>query len=94
MATLEGIDLPKLGVFGVRQAPYIHANLLACLDGTRLATYIPQKRQLAILNLGDGTALATWGRLWWEGRSGMWLKDRIDRHFLAAYRATFANLSR
>lgn len=94
VATLEGIDLPKLGVFGVRQAPYIHANLLACLDGTRLATYIPQKRQLAILNLGDGTALATWGRLWWQGRSGMWLKDRIDRHFLAAYRATFANLSR
>ena len=85
-AALEGFDLPKLGVFGVRQAAYIHANLLASLDRKRLSEYQPQKRFLAILNLGDGTALATWGPFWWHGRSSMWLKDFIDRRFLDNYR--------
>ncbi|MBA2486900.1 MAG: FAD-dependent oxidoreductase [Nitrospira sp.] len=85
-AALEGFDLPKLGVFGVRQATYIHANLLASLEGKPLAEYQPQKRYLAILNLGDGTALSTWGPFWWNGRSSMWLKDLIDRRFLEDYR--------
>ena len=85
-AAMEGFDLPKLGVFGVRQAAYIHANLLASLEGKPLTEYEPQTRYLAILNLGDGTALSTWGPFWWSGRISMWLKDRIDRRFLASYR--------
>lgn len=85
-AAMEGFNLPKLGVFGVRQAVYIHANLLASLEGKPLAEYEPQKRYLAILNLGDGTALSTWGPFWWNGRSSMWAKDWIDRRFLEDYR--------
>lgn len=85
-AAMEGFDLPKLGVFGVRQAAYIHANLLASMERIPLAKYEPQRRYLAILNLGDGTALSTWGPLWWNGRSSMWLKDFIDRRFLEGYR--------
>lgn len=88
-AAMEGFDLPKLGVFGVRQAAYIHANLLASLGGKPLAEYEPQKRYLAILNLGDGTALSTWGPLWWNGRASMWLKDLIDRRFLEGYRRQY-----
>ncbi len=91
-AALEGFELPKLGVFGVRQAACIHANLLASLDRKSLAEYQPQKRYLAILNLGDGTALATWGPLWWHGRSSMWLKDFIDRRFLDNYRRLASTL--
>ncbi len=94
VAAMAGFDLPKLGVFGVRQAPVIHANLRARLRGTPLVRYRPQKRSLAILNLGDGTALSTWGPFWWRGRSSMWLKERIDRRFLAGYRSTFADFSR
>lgn len=94
VAAMAGFDLPKLGVFGVRQAPVVHANLRACLRGTPLVRYRPQKRSLAILDLGDGTALSTWGPFWWRGRSSMWLKERIDRRFLAGYRSTFADLSR
>jgi len=85
-AVMEGFDLPKLGVFGVRQAVYIHANLRASLEGKPLAEYKPQTRYLTILNLGDGTALATWGSSWWNGRASMWLKDAIDRRFLERYR--------
>jgi len=90
-AAMEGFDLPKLGVFGVRQAAYIHANLLATLEGAPLAEYEPQKRYLAILNLGDGTALSTWGPFWWNGRSSMWLKDFIDRRFLEGCRQHYGD---
>lgn len=86
-AALEGHKLPKLGVFGVRQSRFIHGNLLASLEGKPLKEYKPQKRYLAILNLGDGSALSTWGPLWWNGRSSMWLKNWIDRRFLKRYRS-------
>ncbi len=92
-AAMESFDLPKLGVFGVRQAACIHANLLASLKQKSLTRYTPQKRYLAILNLGDGTALATWGPFWWTGRSSMALKDWIDQRFLEGYRSHVANAS-
>ncbi len=85
-AALEGHNLPKLGVFGMRQSAYLHANLLSSIAGRPMMEYKPQKQYLAILNLGDGTALATWGPFWWNGRVSMWLKDRIDRRFLDTYR--------
>ncbi len=88
-AAMEGYALPKLGVFGVRQAAFIHANLLASLKGCPLVDYKPQKNYLAILNLGDKTALATWGRFWWNGRSSMKLKDFIDQRFINRYRQMY-----
>jgi NADH dehydrogenase FAD-containing subunit len=88
---IEGFDLRKLGVFGVRQARFIHGNILASLAGKALRIYKPQKRYLAILNLSDGTALSTWRPLWWSGRMSLWLKDRIDRRFLDRYRCAVAH---
>lgn len=85
-ASMDGLNLPKLGVFGVRQAEYIYQNLCACLQGNALQAYQPQKRYLAILNLGDGSAIATWGPFWWHGRSSMWLKNTIDQKFMQGYR--------
>jgi len=82
---LEGHRLRKLGVFGVRQAPVLLHNLQAFLNGQPLQTFEPQKRCLTILNLGCGRALALWGPLHWQGRLSFWLKDVIDRRFLAKY---------
>jgi NADH dehydrogenase FAD-containing subunit len=62
-------------------------NLGAVLDGDPLRRYRPQRRALLILNLGDGTGLATWGGFAWRGRAAFWLKDRIDRRWLASVRA-------
>ncbi len=78
--------LPKLGVFGVRAAAVIHQNLLASLAGQPLKPYQPQRRWLAILNLGDGRGLLLWWRLWWLGRSSAWLKNRIDQRFMRQFR--------
>ncbi len=81
-----GRDLPKLGVFGVRQAPVLLENLVAALTHRALSSYRPQQRWLSILNLGEGEGLATWGRLWWRGRLALRLKDRLDQRFLDRYR--------
>ncbi|MGQ0846316.1 MAG: NAD(P)/FAD-dependent oxidoreductase [Sporichthyaceae bacterium] len=79
--------LPKVGVHGVRQGPVLLAGLLARADGSPAPPYRPPRRALAILDLGDGRALAVRGRWWWEGRSPLWLKRRIDRRWLDRYRA-------
>jgi NADH dehydrogenase FAD-containing subunit len=81
-----GRNLPKLGVFSVRQSQVLFENLLAVCAGEPMRYFEPQQRWLRILNLGHGEALAMRGRLWWRGRSMLWLKDRLDRGFLSKYR--------
>lgn len=78
--------LPKLGVFGVRQAPFLLHNIVATLRNETLKPYAPQSRYLAILNLGNGDALGRWGNLWFPGRTMMRLKNHLDMSFLAKYR--------
>jgi NADH dehydrogenase FAD-containing subunit len=85
-----GRRLPRAGVHAVRQAPVLLHNWRARLEGRPPRAYHPQRRSLLILNLGDGTGLATWGPLHYRGRPALWLKDRIDRAFLARYHARTA----
>ncbi len=84
--SFRGKALPKLGVFAVRQGPVIFRNLQATLAGSPLQEYRPQKHYLYVLNLGDGTGLAVYGRLSWRGRLSWWLKHRIDEKFIRQYR--------
>ena len=80
--------LPKVGVFGVRQAPILQHNLLACLKGESLRSFRPQKKYLTILNLGDGTALALRGNCFYRGRLAFLLKNFIDRRFMKRWKST------
>jgi len=82
----NGRSLPKIGVFGVRQAPVLLENLAAALAGGAMSVYHPQRKWLTILNLGRGEGLAMRGRLWWRGRLALRLKDQLDRRFLGRYR--------
>jgi NADH dehydrogenase FAD-containing subunit len=82
----EGCRLPQAGVYAIRQAPVLCANLLASLEGQAPTRFVPQQRYLWIMNLGDGTGLAARGSLWWMGRSAFWLKHWIDLRFLRRYR--------
>jgi NADH dehydrogenase FAD-containing subunit len=84
---VEGHALPRIGVYAIRQAPVLLANLLASLDGTPARAFRPQRQYLWIINLGDGTALAMRGGLWWRGRLAFGLKDRIDLRFLRGLRS-------
>jgi len=75
-------DIPKAGVYAVRQGPVLTENLRRSLDGRALRRYRVQRDFLSLLNLGDGTAI---GSKWGSVRGGEWmmrLKDRIDRRFM------------
>lgn len=83
--TLEGFDLPRLGVHAVYQAPVLYHNLLATLEGRPPRRYQPWRPHLWIMNLGDGTGLAIWGKWHWRGKMAFWFKDWLDRRFLRTY---------
>ncbi|MBU8545947.1 MULTISPECIES: FAD-dependent oxidoreductase [Roseomonadaceae] len=80
-----GAGLPKAGVFAVRQGPVLAANLRAVARGRAPRPYRPQRDYLRLLSLADGTALGTRNGLIFGGRWVWWLKDRLDRGFMARY---------
>ena len=73
---------PKAGVFAVRQAPILFANLQAALSGGRLRTFHPQGDYLKLVSLGAKAAVAEkWGVS--LSLPGLWAwKDQIDQRFL------------
>lgn len=80
-------QIPKAGVYAVRQGPVLDHNLRARLAGRSLRPYRPQRDFLALLNLGDGTAIG--GRSGIAGR-GRWLlqwKRWIDQRFMDRFQA-------
>ena len=86
-AVIEASPRPPVGVFGVRAAPILAANLMARAQGAALRAYEPQRRWLSIMDLGDGTGLALRGGVWWRGRAALWLKRRLDLGFVSAARS-------
>jgi selenide,water dikinase len=82
-AGIAGAARPKAGVFAVRAAPVLQANLRAALTGQPLRPFRPQRDYLKLVALGGQSAVADkWG-LALEGPRLWRLKDRIDRRFMA-----------
>ena len=84
-AAQEGRPHAKAGVFAVRAAPVLAANLRAAAHGGALQPHHTSARYLALISTGRCHAVGAWGSLafqgWWVWR---W-KDRIDRRFVARY---------
>ncbi len=84
-ATQEGHPHARAGVFAVRAAPVLAANLRAAAHGGALTPHVTNPRYLAIISTGRKSAVGVWGDFsfqgWWAWR---W-KDRIDRGFVARY---------
>lgn len=83
--TIQNEDLPKAGVYAVRQGPILWDNIQRCLDGRSLVSYEPQRSFLKLLNMGDGTAVGEWKGFSFSGRWVMQLKQRIDQKFMDMY---------
>lgn len=84
-AHLAHAPRPKAGVYAVRAAPVLAANLKAALAGGAMRAFHPQRDYLKLVSLGDRRALADRSGL--RG-GGAWLwrwKDRIDRRFMAMF---------
>ena len=84
-AHLTHAPRPKAGVYAVRAAPVLLANLRASLTGQALQRFQPQRDYLKLISLGDRQALADkWGLR--SGGAWLWrMKDRIDRRFMAKF---------
>jgi selenide, water dikinase len=84
--------LEKAGVFAVRMAKPLAANLRRSLRGQNLLPYTPQRHWLALISTGNRYAVASRGPL---GFAGGWVwrwKDHIDRQFMKRFN-TFAPMN-
>lgn len=85
IATQLNYPRPKAGVYAVRQAPVLAANLRASVLDKPLRAYRPQQNFLSLVSLGDETAVADKSVF---SASGAWVwrwKDRIDSKFMAQF---------
>jgi pyridine nucleotide-disulfide oxidoreductase family protein len=85
--TEPGPPHARAGVFAVRAGPVLAANLRAFANGAPLAPFSAPPRYLALITTGDRNAVGVWSGLSWQGRWVWRWKDRIDRRFMARYRA-------
>jgi pyridine nucleotide-disulfide oxidoreductase family protein len=79
-------DMPKAGVYAIRQGPVLWHNLRQWLRGEPLQTYEPQPAFLALLSCGDGTAVLDYRGCAVRSRWAWWLKLWIDRRFVRRFR--------
>lgn len=83
------VDEPRArsGVYAVRAGPPLATNLLRASEGESPARYTPQRTALYLLATRPGHAIASWGRLAWQGDWVWRWKDRIDRRFVSEFRS-------
>lgn len=85
IASIAGQPRPKSGVYAVRQGMPLAHNLRRFALGEPLRPYHPQTKALALLNTGNGQAIATRGQWAAQGHWAWRWKDRIDKHFVEKY---------
>jgi selenide,water dikinase len=83
--TLNETPTAKAGVFAVRQGPILFQNIVRSIAGQRLVRYVPQRKFLKLLNIGNGLSIAEYGSQSKTGRFWWWLKNRIDTRFVEMY---------
>jgi selenide,water dikinase len=83
---IQGQPRPKAGVFAVRAAPILYANLRGALEGRPLRAFRPPRNYLALVSTGERHAVGIWNGFSWQGRWAWRWKDRIDRRFVEKYR--------
>jgi selenide,water dikinase len=73
---------PKAGVYAVRAAPSIYANIRADLSGSAPKPFEPQGDYLKLISLGGKEAVGERNGIMLKGAWVWRLKDRIDRRFM------------
>lgn len=86
-ATLRDGPHPKSGVYSVRHAEVLSANLAAAAQGkSSMRRYTAQRRALMLISCGGRRAIGRWGSLQAEG-AWLWrVKDAIDRRWIERFK--------
>jgi selenide, water dikinase len=86
IATMVNYQVPKAGVFAVRQGKPLFENLRRYLLGKPLVAYKPQTQYLSLIGTGDGNAIATRGAFTLPPHKLLWCwKDWLDRRFMQRF---------
>ena len=83
--TMVDFDLPKAGVFAVRQGPVLWDNLQRAVWNRKLTSYQPQRSFLKLINTADGKTIAERGKRSFYAGWCWYLKNRIDQKFMRMY---------
>ena len=78
-------DLPKNGVYAVREGGVLFQNVLHFLREEPLVPFVPQRFCRNILNTSDGQRCTRTGRSAGKTRGARKLKDRIDREWMERF---------
>ncbi len=79
-------NLPKAGVYAVRQGPILLQNIQALLnEKLSMVDYKPQKNFLTILVSGENQGIASYANFAVRGRLAWILKNRIDLKFMTRF---------
>jgi len=84
-ASLEGVMLPKSGVYAVRQAPVLAENLKRAVRGMAMLDYVPQADSLSLISCGAKYAIASRGGWSAEGAWAWRWKDWLDRRWIRKF---------
>ncbi|MDA1370188.1 MAG: selenide, water dikinase SelD [Proteobacteria bacterium] len=84
-ATIKGTSRPKSGVYAVRQGNPLAQNLVRFATGRSLKSYHPQRHALALMSMGEGKAIASRHRLFYQGALVWRIKHHIDSNFIRKY---------
>jgi len=85
-AHMKHAPRPKAGVFAVRQAPVLTANLHSLMSGQGLQAFHPQADYLKLVSLGGKRAFGEKKGIGLSGRLMWRLKDKIDRDFMDQFK--------
>jgi selenide, water dikinase len=85
-ASIEGAEVPKSGVYAVRQGAVLAQNLKRIVRGMPMLDYTPQSASLSLISCGAKYAIASRGKWSAEGRWVWWWKNRIDRRWIRRFR--------
>lgn len=79
-------ELPRLGVFAVRQGPVLVDNLLALHTGGSPRPFEPPAQWITAVDLGGGDGVLIRGERWVGGRFALLAKRALDEWFLRRHR--------
>ncbi len=84
-ASLEGMSLPKSGVYAVRQGAVLVENLKRAVRGMPMLDYVPQAASLSLISCGGKHAIASRGDWSAEGKWAWRWKDWLDRRWIRKF---------
>ena len=82
VAQIEGLDVPKSGVYAVRSAKTLADNIKRRIAGQPLRDHRSQTEALYLISTGETHGIGTRNGFTFEGDWVWKLKDRIDRAFM------------